>query len=52
MGEKKFDPSQIKEIDRGVYDFFNDFEYADISDKGVNAKIVLEISKKKMNQNG
>lgn len=47
MGEKKFDPSQIKEIDRGVYDFFNDFEYADISDKGVNAKIVLEISKKK-----
>lgn len=38
---------QLKELDRGYYDFFNEFEYADITDKGINADIVNEISKKK-----
>jgi Fe-S cluster assembly protein SufB len=47
MTEKKFDLSQIKDIDRGVYDFFNDFEYSDILDKGINADLVKELSKKK-----
>lgn len=47
MTENKFDLSQVKEIDRGFYDFFNDFNYSDISEKGINAEIVLELSKKK-----
>lgn len=38
---------QLKELDRGYYDFFNEFEYADITEKGINADIVNEISDKK-----
>ena len=38
---------QLKELDRGYYDFFNEFEYADITEKGINADIVNEISTKK-----
>ncbi|MDD7463444.1 MAG: Fe-S cluster assembly protein SufB [Anaerococcus sp.] len=47
MSEKKFDISQIQEIDRGIYDVIDKFEYSDIADKGLNAEIVLELSEKK-----
>ena len=38
---------QLKDIDRGYYDFFNEFIYSDITEKGLNADIVNEISDKK-----
>ncbi|MDO4662551.1 MAG: Fe-S cluster assembly protein SufB [Tissierellia bacterium] len=38
---------KFKELDRGFYDFKNLFEYSDISDKGLNAKIINELSDKK-----
>lgn len=38
---------QLKDIDRGYYDFFNEFLYSDITEKGLNADIVNEISDKK-----
>ncbi len=38
---------EVKDIDRGFYDFFNEFEYSDKTDKGLNADIVREISEKK-----
>ena len=47
MTEKKFDESSFKDIDRGIYDVIDKFEYSDISDKGLNKKIVEELSKKK-----
>ena len=37
----------LKDIDRGFYDFFNEFEYSDKTDKGINAEIIREISQKK-----
>ena len=47
MTEKKFDESTFMDIDRGIYDVIDKFEYSDISDKGLNKKIVEELSKKK-----
>lgn len=47
MTDKKFDLSQIQDINRGIYDIIDKFEYSDISDKGLNTDIVIELSKKK-----
>lgn len=47
MSDKKFDISQIQDIDRGIYDVIDKFEYSDIADKGLNTEIVIELSKKK-----
>ena len=47
MTEKKFDESTFKDIDRGIYDVIDKFEYSDISDKGLNKEIVEELSRKK-----
>ena len=43
---------QLKDIDRGYYDFFNEFIYSDITEKGLNADIVNEISDKKNEPEG
>lgn len=39
--------TQVADIDRGMFDKKNKFEYSKISDKGLNEKIVREISKEK-----
>lgn len=41
------DNKQFKQLDRGFYDFKNEFDYSDISKKGLNAQIINELSDKK-----